>query len=125
MATLLEQYRVGESTRLRERVLAAVIRTAAAVRVAGPARPEGGGNMTPARIAKRQQLALTAMVQPEALVAPFARQCADNGTIQGAVTYDGAGAPNVDAVPDGDIIYVVGVSWDLVAGVSLAEMAAA
>jgi hypothetical protein len=104
MATLKQIYDLGQTTDLRERVMAAVVRQAGFI----------FAESSPA--AARLALARQAVLAPEGIVAAFARQCADNGTIQ-TEAVAGDGTINTGAIPDNDIIYVVSVVWDRVAGV--------
>jgi len=107
MATLRQIYNLGQDTALRERVLAALVRKAGFVFAeASPA-------------AARLALAHQAAVAPESLQATFARQCANNGTIQGEAI-DGTGTINTDAIPDNDILFVIDTVWDSIAGVPAA-----
>jgi hypothetical protein len=112
-ATLKELYDMAQDTALRERVLAAVVKQGNYVLdtevTTGP------------KTVKRRALARQAVLGAEALVAPFARQCANNATISNAATA-GAGV-DTSAVPDADVEYVVGIRWDTVAGVEDGEAA--
>lgn len=121
MATLTEQYRLSQCTDLKNRVAAAIVRTAASVRV------ENSAGMQAGRITKRQELALEMAKAVEGKVGAFAHHCANNATIQSRCDFSG---PNVilnvgatEAQIDTDIQYVVSVSWDVIAGVTAAEMA--
>lgn len=103
MATLREIYTLGTDTVLRERVLAALVRKAGFVFA------------EPSPALERFALARQAALSPEGLVAPFARQCAANATIQTSAII--SGVIGTDAIPDNDLIYVIDVTWDIIAGV--------
>lgn len=117
MATFEEINKLAIATPFRERVQSAIIAVSESV-LAGTSRVfEGTPTVTlswNAMIA-RVNLARSVQGSPSALVEVFARKCANNGTINGAgivngtVTYYGA--------MDTDILYVVGFTWNEVAGV--------
>lgn len=118
MATLIEQYAIGQDTLLRARAASALARTANDVR------NESAAGQSTEKTAKRQGLALACRSNVEGVVAPAARLLAENGTVQAACTFAGSGLSTVattSAVTDNDILFVVAQSWDVLAGVLPSE----
>ena len=115
MATFQEINLLASDTQFRNRVQSAVIAVSESI-LASTSRDFGGGVILPwSAMLARVNLARSVQGSPSALVEIFARKCANNGTINGSgivsgtVTYYG----NMD----NDILYVVGFTWNEVAGV--------
>ena len=115
MATYEELNKLATDTHFRERVQSAIIAVSESV-LAGTSRDFGGGVVLSwSAMLARVNLARSVQGSPSALVEIFSRKCANNGTINGSgivsgtVTYYG----NMD----NDILYVVGFTWNEVAGV--------
>lgn len=118
MATLIQQYAIGNDTLLRARAGAALARTANDVRNEDPT------GQTATETAKRQALAVACRLNVESVVAPAARLLAENATVQAACTFGGSGlSTTVDtsAVADNDILFVLAQQWDVLAGVLPSE----
>jgi len=117
MATYEEINKLALDTHFRERVQSAIVTVSESI-LAGTSRDFGGSPpviLPWSAMIARINLARSVQGSPGALVEIFSRKCANNGTINGSgivsgtVTYYG----NMD----NDILYVVGFTWNEVAGV--------
>lgn len=123
--TLIQQFNLGNDTALRSRVQAAMQQVADSVRAelitapfGGAQQPAAGANMNATRSTQRQSLAVAIRGNGMAgNVDAFARSVANNATCQGQATFAGDAVQATAAITDQNIVFVVGASWDAVAGV--------
>lgn len=126
MTSLNQSFELAQDTALRNRLAVALVRKADFVRT------ESQSGMSATKIAKRQALAIRARLEPEALVATFARQISINGVLSSDGTLlanvawgVSVGVPNgttLDStrITDAQLTTNMDNVWDAVAGVDAA-----